>query len=1524
MKINKLFAILFAVLGVNTLSAQTDVTSTYLTNAGFEGEYSSVYTINTGRYVYQPNGWTVDYKNVSTWNMTVVSSSDEMASNFSDVYAVAADNNRYMVRFRDNQTSEYIDLSQTIEIQESGVYTFSADLIREDGSKVDVLLYAGSTSVSNANPGVWENRSLTVSLSKGETVKVGIKFINKGASGNIIGADNIKITYKPFTDVTEADPVDLTSMASGNWLLSNGNTAGTTATSACGGLEGVSEAYQWGNCLTVGDEALKKSLTNLPVGKYTLEIYCASSTTSTRDNGNYVVTDGDEQYVTLTANDKSIAIPTYNRTSVSEVPLYTFSNVEVTTGNLNLTVNIKVASPNWLMAKVKSITFLGPDKSLEETNFNNNVTALKGLNTEEVPTAFVTQINNVITTYGSADASSMTLSELVDANTEIQTVLNTHSALKTPYGNLNSLITLCETYATEDYSFVEEENTRTKFNEAISSAKTAKGNATTVDALTNIFNTLKLEMKSFVKVAYPTTGNSYDMTSFILNAEVVSKDNWTTNANLATNVDYEGAPDIYALDRWDGGSTNGTEVYARQTLSDLPDGIYTLTAMARGNGENMYYVYATSNNVEYKEVVIGGGNTGNPWGLVTVSNIVVLNGGSMEIGFKGTNNNTWFSVDNFKLSRIYDATTAQNSVQELKSEAELLTGKVMNKDVATALASAINNADATNSDPFKLANMVSDLSTAITAAKASIADYELIAGYIAKANKIDESIAADYKTAYDNGTISESAETIRQKLNVATFNWVSSKFKNEIALTDWGATSNAMWSTSGQHWDGTIGDGCTTYYDANGTNTTHTLSKTVELTQGTYVFRGAGRSSATTTLSLSISIDGIDPVVFNAKGDVGYGIDTEGNATFAEEATYANEDKGRGWEWEFIKFTLTETTTVTLTATSKTTGWGWASFANNGLWMDDATYVVANAGAITAPLAEAKALVGTQPMGTEEDAALTDAIAKAEGSLSTPAELDAAVEALETAVANANAWVAAYNEAKAPLVAALERFEADYNNGEEGALDYMAQSRWATVIEMVEAAAEAKDVTNSYDGFATATENLVAALDAADTSIAEYKALKEALDNANAAAAVNWGDQPFQRPTEDKEDLTTAINTAQTVYDAATADGEGVTSQTTALNDALDVVNNLELNAPAEGSVYNIVVATAGHAFEGVPIVATPGATGDNNPTGYGFAAKDGYTDGPANMLYTFTQVEGNNYHISVKVKGETVYLTYGSLNGSAAGWNQQQIQGTTDIAKAAEFEIVASNTTEGVIKIRNTVYDEFLDCQDGASIFTDTNIEKEDFALTLVEELSAEISIDAADKYATCVLMFDADLANTKGLTVYVPESYTTQDGLNYFVFKVFEEALLPAYTPCLLYAENGFEGTLTGKVKMDGYAYNVAKGGYLYGALESQYITEGYVMVKLDGDEEVTFRNVEKYGLAESIKIPAGKCWLQVPAVQATVSSFTCLFRGGDASNIDEVLLDKISVKDGVIYTLDGKRVSNIERGKIYVINGQKVIVK
>ena len=71
--------LLAAVLVASALGmrAQTDVTSTYITNSGFEGDYQRFLDINTDRGVEKPVGWSVEwYQNNNDKNgMTYVAES---------------------------------------------------------------------------------------------------------------------------------------------------------------------------------------------------------------------------------------------------------------------------------------------------------------------------------------------------------------------------------------------------------------------------------------------------------------------------------------------------------------------------------------------------------------------------------------------------------------------------------------------------------------------------------------------------------------------------------------------------------------------------------------------------------------------------------------------------------------------------------------------------------------------------------------------------------------------------------------------------------------------------------------------------------------------------------------------------------------------------------------------------------------------------------------------------------------------------------------------------------------------------------------------------------------------------------------------------------------------------------------------------------------------------------------------------------------------------------------------------------
>lgn len=107
-----------------------------------------------------------------------------------------------------------------------------------------------------------------------------------------------------------------------------------------------------------------------------------------------------------------------------------------------------------------------------------------------------------------------------------------------------------------------------------------------------------------------------------------------------------------------------------------------------------------------------------------------------------------------------------------------------------------------------------------------------------------------------------------------------------------------------------------------------------------------------------------------------------------------------------------------------------------------------------------------------------------------------AINALKTAIDTVKAWKTAYNEAKAPLVAALDRAAA-YVNDDNTAKQAMSAGTWQPLQTAVIAAREANAVTNSYDNFAAHAEALNTALSPADNSVAlwsRYTTLKNGLN----------------------------------------------------------------------------------------------------------------------------------------------------------------------------------------------------------------------------------------------------------------------------------------------------------------------------------------------------------------------------------------------------------------------------------------------
>ncbi len=266
---------------------------------------------------------------------------------------------------------------------------------------------------------------------------------------------------------------------------------------------------------------------------------------------------------------------------------------------------------------------------------------------------------------------------------------------------------------------------------------------------------------------------------------------------------------------------------------------------------------------------------------------------------------------------------------------------------------AYNNKTYTTKEEIEQA--MADLQAAYDAYVPFAEAYDYLARELATAASVG-AVVTEQQAGYDAGTYDEAgAIAAAQAVNVATYNKVKDTYLYEYEVTGW---TGELGTASGQHWSG---DG-RSYYDSYGSNLNLSHSKTLTLPAGDYVLRAAGRSSA--IASMYLDIEGTR-VPFRGKGDLGFGIDTNGDANFSADGTYANGGAGRGWEWQHLRLTLTEETTLTLKATLTTGATAsWGSFSDIALFMDEATYVSLRYPEFGALLEACKPVEGTSTYAT--------------------------------------------------------------------------------------------------------------------------------------------------------------------------------------------------------------------------------------------------------------------------------------------------------------------------------------------------------------------------------------------------------------------------------------------------------------------------------------------------------------------------------------------------------------------------------
>ena len=189
-----LITIALLVSGVGNLWAQTDVTSTYIENADFEGEYSVFSNPrndgNNARAIYQPSGWTVTYTDGEQNDMRCLNSSCLQWTNFSgQKQPTNGGNNTYWSRLRYGNNTKLI-LSQTASVP-AGTYSLSVDAYKNSSNGVATISAAGK-SVTIDGRSEWSNYTIVFTLTETTSVIFSYSFEGK-ATDTRIGVDNFKL-----------------------------------------------------------------------------------------------------------------------------------------------------------------------------------------------------------------------------------------------------------------------------------------------------------------------------------------------------------------------------------------------------------------------------------------------------------------------------------------------------------------------------------------------------------------------------------------------------------------------------------------------------------------------------------------------------------------------------------------------------------------------------------------------------------------------------------------------------------------------------------------------------------------------------------------------------------------------------------------------------------------------------------------------------------------------------------------------------------------------------------------------------------------------------------------------------------------------------------------------------------------------------------------------------------------------------------------------------------------------------------
>ena len=195
-------------------------------------------------------------------------------------------------------------------------------------------------------------------------------------------------------------------------------------------------------------------------------------------------------------------------------------------------------------------------------------------------------------------------------------------------------------------------------------------------------------------------------------------------------------------------------------------------------------------------------------------------------------------------------------------------------------------------------------------------------------------------------------------------------------------------------------------------------------------------------------------------------------------------------------------------------------------------------------------------------------------------------------------------------------------------------------------------------------------------------------------------------------------------------------------------------------------------------------------------------------------------------------------------------------------------------------------------------------FTTGIPADRTLPINISGTNKVGTLILPFDAEIPQgIKAYTCTGAENETlTLQSANTFA----------ACTPYIVYAENGYSGTISGTVDLtETYpATDVFTEGNLTGVLSTTVVNTGYILQ--NQGEGPMFYDAE----GSSFSLPAGRCYF-TPSTGGEVKAYRVI--GDEAAGIQAPAAHRAAA---TYFDLSGRRVIHPTKG-IYIQGEQKILL-